>query len=168
MAAAAAGIAAGGGIIESAIQMGVSHKMAKNQREWQQKMAETAYQRTVKDMRKAGLNPILATKLGGTTAGPGASATAQRGNVTGSAMQAYKLGSEVTLLKEQAKLAEQDRWKSAANTAAAYAAAEKAQAETQIIGAGVTRAKDVEKFDKSTPGSWFRYLREASRAIQGK
>jgi hypothetical protein len=33
---------------------------------WQQMMAETAYQRTMRDMRKAGLNPILAASRGAT------------------------------------------------------------------------------------------------------
>ena len=32
---------------------------------WDKKQTDTAYQRTMADMKKAGLNPILAAKLGG-------------------------------------------------------------------------------------------------------
>lgn len=43
-------------------------------RQWQQKMANTSYQRAVKDMEKAGINPILAS--GGVAASAGGSGSA--------------------------------------------------------------------------------------------
>lgn len=47
------------------------------QRQWQEKMANTNYQRTVKDMISAGINPILAAGagLGADTVGGGSSAS---------------------------------------------------------------------------------------------
>lgn len=39
-------------------------EQARLQREWQEKMSNTVYQRTVEDMRKAGINPVLAAGMG--------------------------------------------------------------------------------------------------------
>lgn len=48
---------------------------AQKQREWQERMANTVYQRTIEDMRKAGINPVLAANMGlGTASVSGGSA----------------------------------------------------------------------------------------------
>lgn len=64
---------------------------AQKNRDWQEHMASTAYQRTVADMIKAGINPIMASQLGATSSGSGATAStsapsgqaASEGNYTG-------------------------------------------------------------------------------------
>lgn len=57
-------------------------EQAKIQRDWQERMANTVYQRTMDDMRKAGLNPVLAAGGGLGTAAVGGGSAASMANPT--------------------------------------------------------------------------------------
>lgn len=69
--------------IENSTAMNFNSTEAMKNREWQEYMSNTAYQRAVEDMKKAGLNPILAFQNGGAST-PGGSA----GTISGASMGA--------------------------------------------------------------------------------
>lgn len=62
-------------------QMTFNSNEAKAQREWEEYMSNTSYQRAVKDLESAGLNPILAYNNGGASTPSGSSASS--GTYTG-------------------------------------------------------------------------------------
>ena len=62
---------------------------AEKQRQWQEKMANTVYQRTVKDMLAAGINPVLAANMGLGTASVGSGASASMGDASSYMASAY-------------------------------------------------------------------------------
>lgn len=69
-----------------------SSREAEANRNWQERMSNTSYQRAVKDMEAAGLNPMLAYQSGGAGTPSGATGMAfqaQMGNALGSAVEGF-------------------------------------------------------------------------------
>lgn len=66
MSAAAGSIGGGilGGLLDFPIQKSFNVKQTRHARKWQEYMASTAYQRTVKDLEAAGINPLYAVTGG--------------------------------------------------------------------------------------------------------
>lgn len=118
MTAAGIGAAANiGGGIASAV---MAKREAKRNRRFQERMSNTQYQRAMADMRKAGLNPILAYKQGGAGTPSGSAAAMPNLSDVGtksvtSALAAKRLHTELQnmrqtglLLKAQTRSAEQN------------------------------------------------------------
>ena len=60
---------------EAQINRDFQAEQAELNRQWQEKMSNTSYQRAVEDLKKAGLNPVLAAINGGAGVGAGAMAS---------------------------------------------------------------------------------------------
>ena len=141
---------AGSGLLGSAISGGLSFlgqsganktnmDIAQNQMNFQQQMSNTSYQRAVKDMQAAGLNPMLAYSQGGATTPSGASTQVQ--NKLGAGVQAYQqsqaTSSAAALQREQIKTidptiqnTQSQTMLNSANAALSAANAKKVEAET--------------------------------------
>lgn len=87
-----------------------NRKMAESQMDFQREMRDTQYQAAMADMRKAGLNPILAYKTGGAGTPSGTSAVMQNSvaagvdafnSVTNSAATYKKLDPETRLIEQK-------------------------------------------------------------------
>ena len=77
---------------QAASASAASAQQAQENRDWQERMSNTSYQRAVKDMSAAGLNPMLAYQSGGAGTPSGATGLAfqaQMGNPLGSAVEAF-------------------------------------------------------------------------------
>lgn len=96
------GLLAGAGAVMQGI---ASYKSAQKQSKFQREMSNTAVQRQMADMRKAGINPILAAKYGGASTPSGASYSIP--NIGAAAVEGYKGVSAAKQMQQQTKVAEQ-------------------------------------------------------------
>lgn len=78
--------------IENNVAMQYNSAEAAANREWQERMSSTAYQRAVEDMKKAGLNPILAYGNGGASTPGGSAGTISAANMGLSSSSAASIG----------------------------------------------------------------------------
>lgn len=87
-------------ILPATFQAQQQKSRAKDQMNFQREMSNTAYQRQMADMRKAGLNPILAAKMGGASTPAGALAGTP--NVSQTMANTVTQASQMKLAKAQA------------------------------------------------------------------
>lgn len=95
------GISAIGGLLGNKL----SSKEANKTRNWQERMQNTYFQRQVKDLRLAGLNPILGYSKGGGSSQTPSGATAQQRNplegITSSAKELSLLTANINNINQQ-------------------------------------------------------------------
>lgn len=79
-----------------------NERIARENRQFQERMSSTAYERAMGDLERSGLNPMLAFSQGGASSPSGS--TAQMGNVLGSAGETLNSALRAVQLKKQLQL----------------------------------------------------------------
>ena len=160
MAAGSTLVAGGLNYLGTSEQNELNKKMAREQMAFQERMSNTSYQRAMADMKKAGLNPMLAFSQGGASTPSGATAQMQNaiGSGVSSALDARRMYAEIANLQAQNK-------KIAADTYLTEQLRKVAEADTaiksntaKVVEASVPGAEIEKDIDLSGAGRVFRFI----------
>ena len=153
-------LGAGGDIATSAMQMEIAQK----QMDFQERMSNTAYQRSMKDMREAGLNPILAGKLGGASTPPGAAREVglDLNRAVMTARQEKKIKEETELVKHNTYESEMRQWLLGEQIVRESYSAKSEKLRAQMLEDQLPKSKLDREF---WGGEWGKTLRDAQRVM---
>lgn len=142
------GLLAGAGAVMQGI---ASYKSAQKQMKFQREMSNTAVQRQMADMRRAGINPILAAKYGGASSPTGAAYSVP--NIGAAAVEGFKGTASAKQMLAQAKSTEVQT--AIAKRTLKYLEKENlTMAQIQYTAKNVFGSKMLETFEKGMSGQW--------------
>lgn len=160
-----------------------NQQIAKDNTAFQERMSNSAYQRAMADMGKAGLNPMLAFSQGGASTPAGSTANMGAANVqtpnyqdplgpaVASAVDTYQKSTTIKQAAEQIGInqanSKADIAMKAAQTAATVTSAKKTQKETEILNARAKRENLEGEFYGSDKGKTYYYLNKINEAAGG-
>lgn len=167
--------AGGSDLVTTAITAAENRRSMERQMDFQAAQSETAYQRSVRDMKLAGLNPAMmyagsggpAMSMGGSSVG------APESNAVETALSARRLNEELNVMRQttltgkaQESLNKMLEDKAAADKAVSENSASNLAIQNKILAAQLPAYLNVAEVEKGKMGKWLAYADRALKTLQ--